>query len=166
MIGGMRSKALPKSKSDSDCPEFIVTRQAFERYFDKPLPTSTFHDLVSKGKIIPMKQMRGFYYLNDSLRRLGLREVQELPRPADAPSLEDVVRLAFSMIDPRLFPPPSWLLRVESLDGKDVDHAILIARQHGDFVQSFDHIELKLAYFQGVLDSLVIEPDSEIDDAK
>ena len=86
IIGGMRSQAQSKSKSDSDCPEFIVTRQAFERYFDKPLPTSTFHDLVSKGTIIAVKQMRGFYYLHASLRRLGLKEVRALPKPEDCPA--------------------------------------------------------------------------------
>ena len=35
---------------------------------------STFHDFVNKGKIIPMKGIRGFYLLNASLSRLGLRE--------------------------------------------------------------------------------------------
>lgn len=31
--------------------------ETFNRYFDKPLPSSTFHDLVNKGKIIPFKDI-------------------------------------------------------------------------------------------------------------
>lgn len=152
----MRSSSKTKTQVASDCPEFIVTRETLNRYFDKPLPTSTFHDLVSKGKITPMKGMRGFYLLNDSLRRLGLREERELPRPASRPSLEDVTRLAFTLIDPRIFPAPSWLLSIESLDMKDADHARRIALSHQDEVEAFDHVELKLAHFQGVLDAIAI----------
>ena len=63
------------SATTSDYPRFIVSREHFNRYFEKPLPTSTFHDLVNKGKIIPMEGMRGVYQLNNSLRRLGLPEV-------------------------------------------------------------------------------------------
>ncbi|TAE91736.1 MAG: hypothetical protein EAZ81_05145, partial [Verrucomicrobia bacterium] len=49
------------------------------RFFSPPLASSTFHNFVNKGKIVPMKGIRGFYLLNDSLRRLGLREVPNLP---------------------------------------------------------------------------------------
>ena len=59
------------------------------------MPRSTFHKRVEEGKIIPMKGMRGFYLLNESLRRLGLREVRELPKGGSTRSLEDIVRLAF-----------------------------------------------------------------------
>ena len=47
------------------------------------LPTSTFHDLVNKGKITPFKHIRGMYYLNASLRRLGLKEVAVTTGPAN-----------------------------------------------------------------------------------
>ena len=56
---------------------------------------STFHDFVNKGKIIPMKGIRGFYLLNASLSRLGLREVPHLPERAAIRSTEDIVQLAF-----------------------------------------------------------------------
>lgn len=115
------------SATASDCPEFIVSRGHFNRYFERPLPTSTFHDLVKKGKIIPMKDMRGFYLLNNSLRRLGLREVRELPKPPATRSLEDITRLAFTLIDRNLFPEPSWLLHVEAINVKDDDHAARLA---------------------------------------
>jgi hypothetical protein len=137
------------TKTASDHPEFLVTREFFNRYFEKPLPRSTFHDLVSKGKITPFKDLKGFYELNASLRRMGLPQVRELPNPQ---SMEDIVRLAFTLIDRNLFPEPSWLLTVEAIDMKVADHARLLADRHRDKVESFDHVALKLAYFQGVLD--------------
>ena len=57
------------------------------------------------------------------------------------------------MIDPKVFPEPSWLLGVEAIELKDADHARRLADQYRDAVQSFGHVELKLAYFQGVLDA-------------
>jgi hypothetical protein len=56
----MMSRSASKTQTTTDCPEFAVTRDAFNRYFEKPLPTSTFHDFVNKGKIVPMKGIRGF----------------------------------------------------------------------------------------------------------
>jgi hypothetical protein len=109
-----------------------------------------------------MKGIRGFYLLNASLRRLGLREVRELPQPPSTPSLEDIVRLASTMIDPDLFPEPYWIQNVESIDAKDIDHAIRLVEQHRDTVQSYEQVELKLAYLQGVLDSVFIQADSGV----
>jgi hypothetical protein len=110
------SRSASNTKTTTDCPEYVVTREAFNRYFEKPMPTSTFHDLVKKGKITKFKPMRGHFLLNDSLRRLGLREVRELPKPPSARSLDDIVRLAFNLIDRNLFPEPSWLRHVEAID--------------------------------------------------
>jgi hypothetical protein len=104
-----------------------------------------------------MEGMRGFYTLNDSLRRLGLREVRELPKPMAGRSLEDIVRLAFTLIDRKLFPEPSWLLPVETIDLRDVNHAQRLAARYRLKVASYKHVELKLAYFQGVLDWVALE---------
>jgi hypothetical protein len=49
------SRSASNTQTTTDCPEFAVTREAFNRYFEKPMPTSTFHDFVNKGKIVPMK---------------------------------------------------------------------------------------------------------------
>lgn len=141
------------ASSPSDFPEFVVTRESFDRYFEKPLPTSTFHDLVNKGKITPWKAMRGHFLLNDSLRRLGLKQVHELPAPPPVPGLEGIVRLAFTLIDPSLFPAPVWMLAVEAINIKDVDHAERIANQYREEIHSLDHPALKIHYFQGVLDA-------------
>jgi len=141
-------RSAASSKDEREFPEFVVTRESLNRYFEKPLPTSTFHDLVNKGKITPFKAMRGYYLLNDSLRRLGLRQVREMPKPPPAPSLDDIVRLAFCLIDRNLFPEPSWLLDVEAIDAKDADHAVRLANRYREKVEGFEHVELKLAYFQ------------------
>ena len=68
------SKASSKNEP-SGYPEYAVRAEMIGSYFSPPLASSTFHDFVNKGKIVPMKGVRGFYLLNDSLRRLGLREV-------------------------------------------------------------------------------------------
>lgn len=153
------SKTSSKNEP-SGYPEYAVRAEMIGNYFSPPLASSTFHDFVNKGKIVPMKGVRGFYLLNDSLRRLGLREVRELPRPPFAPSFEDIVRLSFSLIDRTIFPEPSWLLKAEAISAKDADHAIRIAEQHRDEVESYALVEEKLAYLQGVLDYVFLKSDS------
>ena len=149
--------ASPSSKvPPTGFPEFAVRRETISRYFDPPLPRSTFHDFVNKGTIIPMKGIRGFYLLNASLRRLGLREVPSLPESAATRSTEDLLRLAFTLIDPDIFPAPSWMLEVEELDLKDADHARLLADLHRDPVTALGSAVEKLAYFGGVLDAQVM----------
>jgi hypothetical protein len=142
------------TKTQTDFPDYGVRRETISRFFSPPLPRSTFHDLVQKGKIIPMKGIRGFYLLNESLRRLGLREVRELPVAPSQRSLEDIMRLAFTLIDQDVFQAPSWLLHVEGIDLRDADHAANLAERHREKVASFDSIQLKLAYFQGALDAV------------
>jgi hypothetical protein len=150
------------AKPPSDYPEFGVRYETISRYFEPPLARSTFHDKVQNGTIIPMKGMRGFYLLNQSLRRLGLREVRELPTEPESRSLEDIVRLVFTLIDHELFPAPSWLLHVEAIDLKDADHARKLADQYREKLASYDSIPLKLAYFQGVLDWVsMVEADAK-----
>lgn len=142
-------------------PEFIVRRQVFDRYFERPLPSSTFPDLVNKGRILACPDIKGHYYLNRSLRQLGLPTVAELPEAGRTRSLEDIARLAFTMIDPMIFPAPPWMLTVESIDVATVDHARRLADQHREQVASQRTTEEKLQYFAGVLDAQVlIEADT------
>ena len=152
----MMSRATSKSSS-SEFPEFAVRREAISEFFDPPLARSTFYDLRNKGKIVPLKDIEGMYLLNESLRRLGLREVKEIPKEPYARSLEDIVRLAFTLIDRELFPEPSWLLHAALIDLKDADHASKLAAQYREKVDSYDSAQLKLAYFQGVLDWVSLE---------
>jgi hypothetical protein len=161
----LKREATPMSRkskggTEKTLPEIVVRREGFDKFFDPPLATSSFHDLVNRGKIIPMKGMRGFYLLNESLRRMGLPEVSEKPSAVGRRSLEDIARLAFTLIDPRLFPAPSWLLAEEGISVVDAEHARRLANEHREKVAAQDHVELKLAYFQGVLDAqALIEAD-------
>jgi hypothetical protein len=109
------SRTLTPGDSDT-YPEIAVRAEVIGRFFSPPLASSTFYDLVNKGKIVPIKGIRGFYKLNDSLRRLGLREVPKLPFEVPARTPEEIIRFAFSAIDPEVFDPPSWQLEVEAID--------------------------------------------------
>ena len=140
-----------KSKN-TDCPEFAVRRETISSYFHPPLPSSTFYDLVNKGKIVPVKGIKGFYKLNDSLRRLGLREVPKIPMEPSARTSEDIIRLAFHAIDPDVFLPPSWLLDVEAIPSNDSDHATLLVEKHSESVMALGSYQEKNAYLQVVLD--------------
>lgn len=154
------SMASPSSKTQpGDCPEFAVRRETISSYFHPPLASSTFHDLVNKGKIIPVKGIRGFYKLNDSLRRLGLREVPSLPSEPVKHSMEDILRLAFTLIDPTIFPVPPWLLTEENLEMRDADHARLHAGVHRENIEALGTTEEKLAYFNGILGAQALLED-------
>lgn len=159
------SKVSPKD-TPTNYPEFGVRREQISSYFHPPLAESTFYDFVKKGKIAPMKGIRGFYKLNDSLRRLGLREVPNMPEIAKR-SMEDITRLALSLIDPLVFPSPPWLLTVEALDAKEVDHAMLLADQHRERIDAFGDTLEKIAYGAGILDGAAMRDagtDSDKDD--
>jgi hypothetical protein len=145
----------PSKNTPTTHPEFAVRRELISSFFSPPLPPSTFHDFVKKGKILPMKHIRGLYRLNASLSRLGLREIASLPKSTPTRSREDILRLAFSAIDPVLFPPPPRLLTVETLDVRDTDHASFIFHHHLAFVEALKTPGEKIAYFNGALDALV-----------
>jgi len=155
--------ASPSSKvPPTGYPEFAVRRETISRFFDPPLPRSTFHDLVNKGKIVPLKDLRGFYRLNDSLRRLGLREVPRLPQDPPKRTTEDILRLAFTLLEPVIFPAPPWLLTVEGLDLRDIDQAKFLATAHRDELADLGSAEEKLAYFSGVLAAqMMLEEDTK-----
>lgn len=104
-----------------------------------------------------MKQCSGYFLLNASRERLGLPPVKELPGGVGERSLEDVTRLAFTLIDQRIFPAPPWMLTVDAVSAKDFDHARQIASQNRGQVTMMDHVELKIAYFAGVLDAAVLQ---------
>jgi hypothetical protein len=152
------SKSTAKNEP-TNYPEFGVRAEVIGRYFKPPLASSTFHDFVNKGQIVPLKGIRGFYKLNDSLRRLGLREVSKLPEETPARTPEEIIRLAFNGIDPENFEAPTWLLDVEVIDAVDLHHAELIVDLHMDAVAELTDSRLKHAYLQGVLDAAAINDD-------
>ena len=116
------------------------------------MPSSTFHDFVNKGRIIPLKDLRGYYLLNESLRRLGLREVKAPPSRVSERSMEEILRLAFHLIDPLVFPLPGWILNEEEISYRDIDHAKEHAARHRDDVMALKGAEEKHAFLEGVID--------------
>jgi hypothetical protein len=146
------SKSTGKN-DPTDFPEFAVRAEVICRFFSPPLPSSTFYDFVNKGKIVRLKGIRGFYKLNDSLRRLGLREVPKLPEEIPARTPEEIIRLAFCMMDPEVFEAPSWLLDVEVIDAADLHHAEAIVALHKDALSELSDDRTKRGYLQGVLDA-------------
>jgi hypothetical protein len=148
-----RVKSSSSKAPPTGYPEFAVRRETISRYFEPPLPRSTFHDLVGKGSIVPMKGLRGFYRLNDSLRRLGLREVPSLPGSDTKRTTEDILQLALALIDPDVFPAPSWMLDVEVLEMRDADHARLLAEKHTEPINALATALEKIHYARGVMDA-------------
>jgi hypothetical protein len=141
-------------------PDFAVSREVFMRYIEPPIGKTKFHDLVNKGQVLKARGLRGYYLLNESLQRLGSREVRELPKAPKARSLEDIARLAFTLIDPVIFPAPPWLLAVDVMDVRDFVHAEGLADNHRQQVEALEIAAEKLHYFAGVLDAQVmIEAD-------
>ena|ERR1035437_941822 len=69
-----------------------------------------------------------------------------------AASAADLVRLAFTLIDPDIFPAPSWLGSDDPLDAQDVDVAMRIAEKHRDDVQALPTVQEKPAFLAGTLD--------------
>ena len=83
---------------------------------------------------------------------MGLKEVAELPKAPPQPSLENITRFAFTMIDRDLFPEPSWLLFTELIEEREADHALLLANSHRDNVEALYDVRVKMSYFHATLD--------------
>jgi hypothetical protein len=82
--------------------------------------------------------------------------VPNLPQDPSTRTTEEILRLAFTQIDPLVFPAPAWMLAVEELDPKDGDHAQLVATLHRESVEELESAEEKHAYFGGVLDAQAV----------
>ena len=100
-----------------------------------------------------MKGLRGFYLLNASLKRMGLREVPSLPVEPLTRSIEDIQRLAFTLIDPVIFPMPPWVLVADELEPRDLDHAKHLANLLRPEMESLQSIQEKIAFASGALDA-------------
>jgi hypothetical protein len=67
--------------------------------------------------------------------------------------MDDIVCLAFTMLDPEVFPPPAWMLFEDELHPRDKDHARFIADLHRNAFQALPTFQEKVAYAAGVLDA-------------
>ena len=135
-------------------PEFAVDRDTLIGFFHPPIGKSTFHDLVGKGLILQVKGLSGFYRLNESLVRLGLRPVASLPK-SKSRSGEDLLRWAFAMIDPVMLPEPPWVLLASPTE-VEKQAAMLMASVHRPHLEGISSVEEKQAYAAGGLDGQVM----------
>ena len=133
--------------------DFGVRREVIQNFFEPPIGKSTFFDLVNRGKIAEVKELRGYYRLNESLRRLGLPQVDELPRAAagglDKRVLADI---ALDLCMPDELPVPSELL-TQALSADDV---LEVLRLQGGYAQELSALhshEERMAFAQGVKDA-------------
>ena len=127
------------------------------RYFKPTISNTTFYELVNKGVIVPFKHLRGSFMLNESLRRMGLREVPDTPEDNPPILLKDLTWLAFTLLDPVVFPAPPWMLLHDKIDIQVYSKALEIAEEHRVAVEEFENPILKLHYFCGALDAAVMQ---------
>jgi hypothetical protein len=50
----------------------------------RPISDNTFQELANKGVIVPFKRLRSYFKLNESLRRMGLKDPGDACRKQDA----------------------------------------------------------------------------------
>ncbi|GAA5117389.1 hypothetical protein GCM10023212_06040 [Luteolibacter yonseiensis] len=115
------------------------------------MASSTFYDLVDKGIIVPLKEPKGFYRLNESLSRLGLREVPHPPGQIAKRTSEDILRLALWMIDSSLFMMPSWYLNGGENCRIEEEHAALLAQMIRADIDALPTYQEKIAAGAGML---------------
>jgi hypothetical protein len=122
--------AMPRPRNNdpaTDVPEFAVDRETMTRFFAPPIVKSTFHDLVGRGLIVPVKGLRGYYRLNASLERLGLRAVAELPGKDGREREMRLACLALWLAAPDVALKPSILLEDDDLTPEEKSHAVVLA---------------------------------------
>ena len=75
-----------------------------------------FFELVKRGVIVKLKEVDGCYLLNESLIRLGLQPVSELPAdPIAAQRDRQLLEFALSLAAPDVVTLPSWMLSDDRL---------------------------------------------------
>jgi len=139
-------------------PDFAVRREVIEKYFEPKLARSTFFDLVENGKIVRVKGLRGYYRLNESLRRLGLPSVQQpkIDRSSgNTVSDQAIADIALSSCMPDQLPAPSELLCREL----SADVILKVARLRWAYSEALAGINApdeRLHFAQGVRDAAAL----------
>src|SRR4051812_19616633 len=117
--------------------EFAVRREAIQNFFEPPIAKSTFFDLVARGKVAKVRELRGYYRLNETLQRLGLSAVDQLPSARggglDPRALADI---ALTLCMPNELPVPSELLAHALTE----DEVLLVARLQRSYKAELDNI--------------------------
>lgn len=154
------AKSLGKSVLAEGVSEFAVTMEGIVEFFDPPIAKSTFYDLRKRGKVIPLKGLRGYYCLNESLVRLGMKPVTEISRKV-APTAEEIGRFALWVIEPELFICPARFMEdFPALLSHEYEKVLEIGRQCEPELAKLDHDRLKIAYGQGMIAALIMDSES------
>jgi len=133
--------------------DFAVRREVLDKFFEPPISKSAFYDLVKRGKIAELKELRGFYRLNESLRRLGLPPVDQLPRaPAGGLDKRVLADIALDLCTPDEQPIPSELLD-QALTGDEVLEVVRLKGAYRQELSTLHSREERLAFAQGVKDA-------------
>ena len=136
--------------------DFAVRREVLEKFFEPPIGKSTFHDLVARGKIAELEELRGFYRLNESLHRLGLPQVEEIPRGStgalDKLALADI---ALHLCMPDELPAPSAVLE-HALTADEVLEVVSLQRAYSQQLSAIHIPAERLKFAQGVRDAAVM----------
>lgn len=146
-----------KSLLDDGFPDYAVRREKLMGFFDPPVGKTTFHDLVHRGKVVPVDGLKGYYLLNESLVRLGMKPVQDLPR-ADLPTIEDLVRLALWLIEPDLFILP-WRFQsaLPDLSTTEGRYVVELVVRHAVEIRQLPTDQERIAYGDGVLAATLLD---------
>ena len=108
-------------------PEFAVTREILMQFFKPPIGKTKFFELVNAGAVVQLKGIKGYFRLNESLVRLGLQPVPELPEARDIGDKE-ILELALTIAAPDVVDTPAWLLG-GALRQDDAAKAVLLAER-------------------------------------
>jgi len=132
--------------------DFAVTRDVIMKFFSPPIGTTTFYDLVKRSKIAPVPGLRGYYRLNESLKRLKLPPVTKRPySEKEKDSIMVLSQLALNLLMPgKILTPPQlldrWLTVTETEKLKEM------VKQFRAALDKFETDEDRMDFAQGVMD--------------
>jgi hypothetical protein len=149
----MAAKKKTTSKLPPGIPDHAVDQATLMRFFGPPIGKSTFYNLVKRGVIQKINEVQGYYLLNESLVRLGLPPVSELPATPDAAQREiQLVELALHLVAPDVARSPRWMLGNPKLTDPEKSHVALLAMHHQREMEGLTERAVRAAYIDGVLD--------------
>ena len=147
----------PKPLLPGDFPEFLVSRAVLMRFFDPPVGDTKFTQLVNEGRILRSAHLSDRYQLNESLLRLGLRPLRELPpKTGSGCSLLEVTLLALYMAAPDIVLRPNWLSR--SLADTETTYALDLALRIQDQMPKNGTREQRKEFCERILAELPDKP--------
>lgn len=155
--------AAPKYDPNS---EIFVRREAFDRYFAKPIPKATFFRWVNEGKVKKARDLDGWYLLNKTLVHQGMQPVDVTEFQKSREALHPAVRLqqllyiavaSTSHLYHNFLEESPFLDRLpEALSQDDLTQIQQFQKDHAEAGKDFDYDSFRqMAYQAGCMDALV-----------